>query len=142
MAAPEPAAEPPTAAIPTGWRARWHPRAGWDRVTESAPAIVQIVVPRSVMTALGADPLWSVLALMALSLVVAVCSNVDAFFVLPFASVFMPGGIVSFLVFGAMLDLKMIALLRTTFRARTLALVLAIVALSSAALGWGMNLVA
>ena len=44
MAAPEPAAEPPTAAIPTGWRARWHPRAGWDRVTESAPAIVQIVV--------------------------------------------------------------------------------------------------
>ena len=44
MAAPEPAAEPPTAAIPTGWRARWHPRAGWERVTESAPAIVQIVV--------------------------------------------------------------------------------------------------
>lgn len=44
MVAPDPAAEPLTAAIPTGWRARWRPRAGWDRVTESAPAIAQIVV--------------------------------------------------------------------------------------------------
>jgi len=35
---------PPTGTIPTGWRARWHPRIGIDRVLASAPAIAQIVV--------------------------------------------------------------------------------------------------
>lgn len=35
---------PQTAAIVTGWRARWHPRIGIDRVLASGPAIVQIVV--------------------------------------------------------------------------------------------------
>ncbi|KXZ61051.1 hypothetical protein Mlaev_00917 [Microbacterium laevaniformans] len=33
-----------TAAIPTGWRSRWHPRVGIDRVIVSAPAIAQIVI--------------------------------------------------------------------------------------------------
>jgi len=103
-------------------------------------AAVQTVVPRSVLVALGSDPLWSVLALMALALVVSVCSNVDAFFVLPFAGTFLPGSIAAFLVFGAMLDIKMLALLRTTFTLRTLALVTAVIALASAAIGWGMNL--
>ncbi|EPD85087.1 hypothetical protein HMPREF1529_01700 [Microbacterium sp. oral taxon 186 str. F0373] len=33
-----------TAAIPTGWRSRWHPRVGIDRAIVSAPAIAQIVI--------------------------------------------------------------------------------------------------
>lgn len=45
---PRPPASPPTAAIATGWRARWHPRVGVDRVVASAPAIVQIVVAATV----------------------------------------------------------------------------------------------
>ncbi|WP_294179956.1 permease [uncultured Schumannella sp.] len=102
---------------------------------------VQTVVPRSVLIALGSDPLWSVLALMALALVISVCSNVDAFFILPFASTFMPGSIVAFLIFGALVDIKMLALLRTTFTVRTLLIVTGIVALSSAAIGWGVDLV-
>jgi len=43
-AQPSPASQAGTAAIPTGWRSRWHPRIGIDRVIASAPAIVQIVV--------------------------------------------------------------------------------------------------
>tara|TARA_Y100000814_G_scaffold286858_1_gene256353 strand:+ start:2257 stop:3225 length:969 start_codon:yes stop_codon:yes gene_type:complete len=102
---------------------------------------VQTVVPRSVLIALGSDPLWSVLALMALALVISMCSNVDAFFILPFASTFMPGSIVAFLIFGALVDIKMLALLRTTFTVRTLLIVTGIVALASAAIGWGVDLV-
>ncbi|ODT23973.1 MAG: hypothetical protein ABS64_08200 [Microbacterium sp. SCN 69-37] len=30
--------------MPTGWRSRWHPRVGIDRVIVSAPAIAQIVI--------------------------------------------------------------------------------------------------
>ncbi|HTL41698.1 MAG TPA: permease [Pseudolysinimonas sp.] len=107
-----------------------------------AAAAVQTAVPRAVLVALGSDPLWSIVAMIGLAFVISVCSNVDAFFVLPFASTFLPGSITVFLLFGAMLDIKMIALLRTTFTTRTLVQLLVIVALASAAIGWGVNLVA
>lgn len=107
-----------------------------------AAALVQTAVPRDILVALGSDPLWSILAMMALAFVIAICSNVDAFFILPFASTFLPGSIVTFLLFGAMLDVKMVALLRTTFTTRTLVQLLIVVALASAAIGWGVNLVA
>ncbi|WEO75784.1 permease [Cryobacterium sp. SO2] len=104
-------------------------------------ALTQVFVPRSVLLALGSNPVWSVLAMMALAFIVAVCSNVDAFFVLSFGSTFMPGGIAAFLTFGAMIDVKMLALMRTTFRTRTLVQITALVALMSAAAGLLVNYV-
>lgn len=103
---------------------------------------IQVGVPRDVLVALGTHPLWSVLALMGLGFVVAICSNVDSFFILSLGSTFMPGSIVAFLLLGAMLDIKMIALLRTTFTTTALLKMLAAIALCSAAIGWGLNLVA
>ena len=107
-----------------------------------AAAAVQTVVPRSVLVALGSDPIWSVVAMIALSFIISVCSTVDAFFILPFASTFLPGSITAFLVFGAMIDIRMLALLRTTFTARTLAPLFAVILFASAALAWLVNLVA
>ncbi|MCU1445301.1 permease [Cryobacterium sp.] len=104
-------------------------------------ALTQVFVPRSVLLALGSNPVWSVLAMMALAFIVAVCSNVDAFFVLSFGSTFMPGGIAAFLTFGAMIDVKMLALMRTTFSTRTLVQITALVALMSAAAGLLLNYV-
>jgi len=104
-------------------------------------ALTQVFVPRSVLLALGSNPVWSVLAMMALAFIVAVCSNVDAFFVLSFGSTFMPGGIAAFLTFGAMIDVKMLALMRTTFTTRTLVQITALVALMSAAAGLLVNYV-
>lgn len=121
-----------------------------DEMTMMLPALVlgavlaaaiQTLVPRGALLALGGDPVLSVLALMALAFVVSICSNVDAFFMLAFGSVFLPGSIVAFLVFGAMIDVKMLALLRTTFTARSLALTTAVVALAAAAIGFGVNAV-
>jgi uncharacterized membrane protein YraQ (UPF0718 family) len=139
-----------------------HSHAGASRVTESLalfrgetaammPALlfgsaiaglIQVAVSRNTLVTLGSDPIWSVLALMALAFVVSLCSNVDAFFVLALGSTFMPGSLVAFLVFGPMIDIKMLALLRTTFTSRTLAVLTGIVALCSAALGLGVNLLA
>lgn len=102
---------------------------------------IQVGVPRAVLTALGTNPVWSVLALVALAFVISICSNVDSFFILSLSSTFMPGSIVAFLIFGAMLDIKMLALLSTTFTARLLAVVGAVVALACVCIGWGMNLV-
>lgn len=105
-------------------------------------ALTQVFVPRSVLLALGSNPVWSVLAMIALAFIVAVCSNVDAFFVLSFGSTFMPGGIAAFLTFGAMIDVKMLALMRTTFTTRTLVQITALVALMSTAAGLLVNYVA
>lgn len=103
--------------------------------------LIQVAVSRDVLVTLGSNPVWSVLALMLLAFIVAICSNVDAFFILSFGATFMPGGIVSFLVFGPMIDVKMLALLRTTFTARTLLQLTLLVALCSAVLGLAVNYV-
>ena len=107
-----------------------------------AAGAIQSLVPRSVLVSLGSNPLWSIVAMMALAFVISVCSNVDAFFILPFASTFMPGSIVSFLVFGPIIDIKMLALLRTTFTAKTLVQLTVVVALASALIGLIVNYVA
>jgi len=103
--------------------------------------LIQIAVSRDVLVTLGSNPVWSVLALMALAFVIAICSNVDAFFILSFGSTFLPGAIVAFLVFGPMIDVKMLALLRTTFTAKTLLQLSLVVALCSAVLGLAVNFV-
>jgi uncharacterized membrane protein YraQ (UPF0718 family) len=103
--------------------------------------LIQVAVSREVLVTLGSNPVWSVLALMLLAFVVAICSNVDAFFILSFGATFMPGAIVSFLVFGPMIDVKMLALLRTTFTAKTLLQVSVLVALCAAVLGLAVNYV-
>ena len=101
--------------------------------------LIQVAVSRELLVALGGNPVWSVLALMILAFVVAICSNVDAFFILSFGSTFMPGAIVAFLVFGPMIDIKMLALLRTTFTTKTLVQLTVIVGLCSAVLGLAIN---
>lgn len=102
--------------------------------------LIQVGVPREVMVTLGSDPVWSVLALMALAFVVAICSTVDAFFILSFGATFLPGAVVGFLVFGPMIDVKMLALLRTTFTTKTLLHLTLVIGLCSAVLGWAVNL--
>lgn len=100
---------------------------------------VQVAVPRDVLVSLGSNPLWSILAMMLLAFVISVCSNVDAFFILPFASTFMSGSIVSFLLFGPIIDIKMLALLRTTYSTGVLIRITVIVALMSAGIGLVVN---
>ncbi len=100
---------------------------------------IQVGVSREVLFALGTDPIVSVMALIVLAFVISVCANVDAFFILPFAQTFLPGSIVAFLVFGPLIDIKMVALLRTTFRARAIGVMAVVVGLCALALGMVMN---
>ncbi|KZE33025.1 permease [Microbacterium sp. T32] len=101
---------------------------------------VQVLIPRSALLAIGSDPALSIAAMMILAVVVSLCSNVDAFFALSFASTFTPGSIVAFLVVGPVVDLKMYALLRTTFTTRVLVGLTIVVVLSAFALGTVVNL--
>ena len=101
---------------------------------------IQVGVSRDLLVTLGSNPVWSVFVLMLLAFVISVCANVDAFFILAFGSTFLPGAIVAFLLFGPVIDIKMLALLRTTFTVRTLALLTLVVGLASATIGLAMNL--
>ena len=105
----------------------------------SIAGLVQVAVPRSVLVTLGSNPVWSVLALMALAFVISICSNIDAFFILPFASTFLPGGVIAFLLFGPIVDIKMLAMMRTTFTTKTLVQITTVVALMSATIGFMVN---
>ena len=101
---------------------------------------VQVLIPRSALLAIGSDPALSIAAMMLLAVVVSLCSNVDAFFALSFASTFTPGSLVAFLVVGPVVDLKLYALLRTTFTTRVLVGITAVVVLAAFALGTVVNL--
>lgn len=103
---------------------------------------VQVLVPRDLLLAIGSNPALSIIAMIALAIVVSICSNVDAFFALSFASTFTPGSLVAFLLVGPLVDLKMLALLRTTFRGRVLAGLVVIVILAAVAIGGAVNLLA
>ncbi len=83
-------------------------------------AFVQVAVPREVILGLGQGPVTSILAMMALAWVVSICSTVDSFFALSFASTFTSGALLAFLVFGPMIDLKNISLLLTVFKGRAI----------------------
>lgn len=103
---------------------------------------VQVLVPRDALLAIGSNPALSIVAMIALAMIVSICSNVDSFFALSFASTFTPGSIVAFLLVGPLVDVKMLALLRTTFRSRALAGIVAVVILAAVAIGGAVNLLA
>ena len=90
--------------------------------------------------AVGNDIILSVIAMIGLSFVVSICSSIDAFFALAYARNFTAGSILSFLLAGPMIDIKLIVLMRTTFRWRFIAVVMLIIFALSFAAGIGVNL--
>ena len=101
--------------------------------------LTQVFVPRDVLTGVGGHPVFSILAMIALAFIVSLCSNVDAFFALAYSSTFTAGSIVAFLVFGPMIDIKMLTLMQTTYKARLLAVMTIVVTLSSILIGLVIN---
>jgi uncharacterized protein len=83
--------------------------------------LIQTIIPRSILLAVSSEPLLAILAMLLLAFVVSICANVDAFFALSLSGIFPTSAIVAFLVFGPMIDIKILSLLRTTFKTWVLA---------------------
>lgn len=79
-------------------------------------AAIQVLAPRELILSLGVGPIVSILTMLVLATVVSICSTVDAFFALSFASSFTGGSLLAFLVFGPMIDLKGIGLMLSIFK--------------------------
>ncbi|MHC5937206.1 permease [Nostoc sp.] len=82
-------------------------------------AAIQILAPREWILSLGAGPITSIVVMLILAVVVSICSTVDSFFALSFASTFSSGSLLAFLVFGPMIDIKGIGLLLSIFKPKT-----------------------
>jgi uncharacterized protein len=83
-------------------------------------AIIQVLAPRDIILSLGAGPISSIIAMLVLAGVVSICSTVDSFFALSFASTFTSGSLLAFLVFGPMIDIKGVGLMLSIFKPKAL----------------------
>jgi uncharacterized protein len=102
-------------------------------------ATVQTFVPREKILEIGQNPFLSVLAMLILAFVVAMCSNVDAFFALSFSGTFNLGSLMTFMVFGPMIDIKVLTMLNQTFKPKFLIQIVTLVILFSLIVGFGTN---
>ena len=83
-------------------------------------AFIQVFVPRELILSVGQGTIGSILAMMLLAALVSICSTVDSFFALSFASTFTTGSLLAFLVFGPIIDIKAIGLMLSIFRPRVI----------------------
>lgn len=102
-------------------------------------ALMQVLIPREVLYTLGTHPVLSVLAMLLLGFIVSMCSNVDAFFALAYSTSFTLGSLLTFMIFGPMIDIKILTMLRKTFTKKFLLYLTILVAISSVAVGIGIN---
>ena len=84
-------------------------------------AAMQTFIPQSTLLSIGNGPLTSILVMVAIAVILSICSTVDAFVALSFASTFSLGSIMAFLVFGPMVDIKSIFLYLRVFRKKPVA---------------------
>jgi uncharacterized protein len=83
-------------------------------------AAIQVLAPRELILSLGAGPISSIIAMLVLAAVVSICSTVDSFFALSFASTFTSGSLLAFLVFGPMVDIKGVGLMLSILKPRAI----------------------
>jgi uncharacterized membrane protein YraQ (UPF0718 family) len=84
-------------------------------------AAMQTIVPQRVILRIGQGPVSSVVVMLVLAFVLSVCSTVDAFLALAFASSFTTASVLAFLVFGPMVDIKSTLLFLGVFKRRVVA---------------------
>ncbi|MEV6510402.1 permease [Streptomyces sp. NPDC051642] len=98
----------------TGFQHDFLHAGGFLVVGAMAAATFNVAVPRSVLDTFAGSPWLSVLFLAALAIILAVCSEADAF-VASSLTGFSPTARLAFMVVGPMVDLKLIALQAGTF---------------------------
>jgi uncharacterized membrane protein YraQ (UPF0718 family) len=91
-------------------------------------ACVQTFVPREIVLDLGRGTISSIVAMLLLAAIVSICSTVDAFFALSFASTFTNSSLIAFLVFGPMVDIKSVGLMFSIFKPKTIFYILIVTA--------------
>ena len=104
-------------------------------------AATQEFIPKNVLLSIGQNPWLSILALMTLGFIISVCSTVDAFFVLAYSNSFTLGSILSFLIFAPLVDIKMLALMRSMYTTSFILKLSVLIAIISFTVGYLFQLI-
>lgn len=78
----------------------------WVFLGAAVSSLVQVAVPRTLLLSQGRSSLAAILGSLGFSWFISLCSNADAFVARSFLGPLGPGAALSFMTFGAMLDLK------------------------------------
>ncbi|MDQ1912017.1 permease [Paenibacillus sp. GD4] len=81
-------------------------------------ALIQTLVSRESLVSIGQGEVVSHLFMMGFAYVLSLCSTSDAFVASSFATTFSTGSLLTFLVFGPMIDLKGTLMMLSTFKVR------------------------
>ena len=82
-------------------------------------ALMQTIIPQNTLLLIGGGPVLSILLMIALGVLLSICSTVDSFVALSFSASFSTGSLLAFLVYGAMIDIKALFLYSRVFRKKT-----------------------
>jgi uncharacterized protein len=99
-------------------------------------AVMQILVPRTIMYPLSSSPVTSVGVMMGFTYLISLCSNADAFVAKSFYGLFTTGSVVAFMTFGQMIDLKNTVVLLGFFKKRFV--LVTIIVITIICLLWGV----
>jgi uncharacterized membrane protein YraQ (UPF0718 family) len=81
-------------------------------------AAIQTFVPRAELVEIGQGPMISHIFMMGFAYILSICSTSDAFVAASFVNSFSIGSLLTFLVFGPMLDFKSTLMLLSVFKTR------------------------
>ncbi|MFF2888392.1 permease [Paenibacillus sp. NPDC057967] len=92
-------------------------------------ALIQAFIPRSELIDIGQGEYTSHLFMIGFAYILSLCSTADAFVAASFMSTFSATSLLTFLVFGPMIDLKGTLMLLSAFKARFVILLIVLVAI-------------
>jgi uncharacterized membrane protein YraQ (UPF0718 family) len=92
-------------------------------------AAIQTIIPKQSLMAVTNNPVLSVLVMMLLALILSLCAEADAFVARSFLYHFPLGSVMSFMVFGQIIDIKNTVLLLKSFKLKAILFIFGLCAL-------------
>lgn len=99
-------------------------------------AAMQTYLPTGMMLTLGSTKFLAVLVMLVLALTMSLCSEADAFIGSSLLSLFGAGPVVGFLVFGPMVDIKNLLMMKRYFTGRFIATIVGLIAVVVSIYAW------
>ncbi len=102
-------------------------------------AAMQTFIPQSVLLKIGGGPILSVLVMIALAVLLSICSTVDSFVALSFIGNFSLPSVLAFLLYGPMVDIKSLLMFTQVFKRRSIVYLMTIPLVLSIVICVAMN---
>lgn len=90
-------------------------------------SLVRVIIPEDMIFSIAKNPILGVIAMMIFGFVLSICANVDAFLIANYTRLFGVGSVLSFLLYGPMIDIKIILMLRETLSTKAIVSIVSLV---------------